>query len=42
MLNNKIEKKTIKQKKKKDVSPIKLFKPVIWVIRSEIRFMKRW
>ena len=41
MLNNKIEKKNNKAKKK-DVSSIKLFKPVIWVIRSEKTYMKRW
>jgi hypothetical protein len=41
MLNNKIRKKTIRQKIKKDVKPSKFFKPVIRIIRSEIPHMEK-
>jgi hypothetical protein len=41
LLNNKIKRKIIKIKIKKDVRLDKLFKHVTWVIRMEIPYIKK-
>jgi hypothetical protein len=41
MLKNKIRKKISRKKIKENVESSKLFKPVIWVIRSKMLYMEK-